>query len=101
MFEKLESIKSDSLAELDKGVADIKALEDLREAMKRKIEWDVDNIADTFTATKQYWGYKRWANIFNVPLKILEGTLKIFTIYKDAENITEASNHALDSSEFN
>jgi len=40
----------------------VKALKDLKEAMLKKLDWDIGNTAIAFTDVKDYWRIKRWAD---------------------------------------
>lgn len=63
------------------------ALWALKDAMLQKVDYDVSVTAQAFTNVKDYWRVKRWADIFRVPLRILEDTISILTRLTDWRNI--------------
>lgn len=77
----------------------VKALKDLREAMLKKLDRDIDNAAIAFTDVKDYWRTKRWADIFTAPLRVLEDTLISLAKAADLKSLTQEANAALDESE--
>lgn len=77
----------------------VDALKDLREAMLKKIDSDIDNTAIAFTDVKDYWRSKRWADIFTAPLRILEDTLISLAKASDVKSLATEANTALNSSE--
>jgi len=66
--EPIEELESDEL---------IEALENLREAMLKKLDSDLDITAQTFTSVKDYWRSKRWADIFKPSLRVIQSTLSL------------------------
>jgi RNA polymerase sigma factor (sigma-70 family) len=77
----------------------VSALEDLRQAMLKKIDSDVGNTARTFTNVKDYWRSKRWADIFTVPLRILEDTVALLAKAVDLPSLVTDVNNGLNTSE--
>lgn len=77
----------------------VTALEDLREAMLDKIDSDVQNTARTFTNVKDYWRWKRWADILTVPLRILEDTVALLAKAVDLPSLVTDVNNSLNTSE--
>ncbi|MBA7651832.1 hypothetical protein ES703_59660 [subsurface metagenome] len=77
----------------------VEALKELREAMLKKIDSDIDNTAIAFTDVKDYWRSKRWADIFTAPLRILEDTLISLGKASDIKSLATEANTALNSSE--
>ena len=67
------------------------ALWALKDAMLQKVDYDVEVTAQAFTDVKDYWRVKRWADIFRVPLRILEDTVSILTRLTDWRNIKHLS----------
>ncbi len=67
------------------------ALWTLKEAMLQKVDHDISVTAQGFTSVKDYWRVKRWADIFRVPLRILEDTISILTKLADWRNIKHLS----------
>ncbi len=61
----------------------VKALEELRDAMLKKIDIDIDDTAIAFTIVKDYHRTKRLADIFRAPLKVIEGTITFLTSISD------------------
>jgi len=55
----------------------VSALKELRETMLAKIDLDIDATADAFTAVKVYWRAKRWADIFGLPLQLLQSAISV------------------------
>lgn len=45
--------------------------------MLKKVDSDIDKTAIAFTNVKDYWRSKRWVDIFQVPLRVLQGTLSL------------------------
>ncbi len=79
----------------------VKELKDLREAMLKKIDSDIDVTAIAFTDVKDYWRAKRWADILKVPLTIIEDTIRILKSASDWPSIVKEADRLLDSSEAN
>ena len=77
----------------------VDSLEDLREAMSKKINCDIDITAQAFTDVKDYWRSKRWADIFTTPLRILEDTLSVLNKITYIKNLSKGTNAALNNSE--
>ena len=67
------------------------ALRTLQDAMSQKVDYDVSVTAQAFTNVKDYWRAKRWADIFRVPLRILENTVSILTRLTEWRNIKHLS----------
>ena len=77
----------------------VDSLEDLREAMSKKIDCDINITAQAFTDVKDYWRSKRWADIFTTPLRILEDTLSVLNKITYIKNLSKGTNAALNNSE--
>ncbi|MCG2718791.1 MAG: hypothetical protein L6408_08165 [Nanoarchaeota archaeon] len=80
----------------------IEALEDLREAMLKKLDSDLDITAQTFTSVKDYWRSKRWADIFEAPLRVIQSTLSLgakLAKLTDPESLAEKIDTAFDKAE--
>lgn len=73
----------------------IEAVENLRQAMLDKIDSDIDSTAQAFADVKDYWKSKRWADIFKVPLVIVEGTVNTLSTARDFASITREANSTL------
>jgi hypothetical protein len=77
----------------------VDSLEDLSEAMSKKIDCDIDITAQAFTDVKDYWRSKRWADIFAAPLRILQDTLSVLNKLADIKSLSKGTNTALNNSE--
>ncbi|NQE45677.1 hypothetical protein C5S31_06635 [ANME-1 cluster archaeon GoMg2] len=76
----------------------IDSLEELREAMLFKLDWEIDTTAQTFTSVRGYQQSKKWADLFGAPLNILQGTLQICSIPQKIKELAEEPNRAFTSS---
>jgi RNA polymerase sigma factor (sigma-70 family) len=84
----------------EKGAEELaQALEDLKQAMLKKLDFDVDNTALSFASVKDYWRAKRWADILTAPLRVLEDTLALVAKATDVKDLATEVNAALDQSE--
>ncbi len=77
----------------------VNSLEGLREAMLKKINCDIDITAQAFTDVKDYWRLKRLADIFTVPLRILEDTFSVLAKAADVKSLSKDATTALNNSE--
>jgi photosystem II stability/assembly factor-like uncharacterized protein/methionine-rich copper-binding protein CopC len=73
----------------------INALAELKEAMLKKIDDDVDVTATTFANVKDYWRSKRWADLVRAPLGILEDTLALPLKVKDFAELQKETNEKI------
>jgi len=76
----------------------VDTLAELKNAMLNKIDSDIDSTAQTFTDVKDYWRSKRWADIFRVPLVIVERTINTLSKVRDFANIGTQADATLDGS---
>jgi len=77
----------------------VNALQDLREAMLKKLDSDIDITATAFTNVKDYRRTKRWADIFTAPLRIMEDTVNLVAKIVDLKSMSEKADVALDNSQ--
>jgi len=74
-------------------------LKELKDAMLNKIDSDIEVTSIAFTDVKNYWQFKRWADIFSAPLTVLQGTLSLLTKATSLHNVNGDVQAALDGSE--
>ena len=79
----------------------VKSLKDLRDAMLKKIDSDVETTAIAFTDVKDYWRAKRWADFLRPALRIIEDTVAILKAASDWPSVAQEAGKALDSAEAN
>lgn len=77
----------------------IEGLEDLKDTIVEKIDHDIENVAIAFTDVKDYWRTKRWADIFRVPLRLIEGTLSLLSTAYDLVTLSAGSQMAIGTAE--
>jgi hypothetical protein len=76
-----------------------RALAHFQDAALEKIDSDVDAVSISFTDVKDYWRAKRWADIFRVPLRLIEGTLSVLSTAYDLLTLSASSQIAIGTAE--
>lgn len=74
----------------------VETLAELKNAMLNKIDSDIDSTAQSFTDVKDYWRSKRGADIFKVPLVIVEGVINTLSKALDFAYIATQADAMLD-----
>lgn len=77
----------------------VDSLEQLKTAIVEKIDSDVEAVSISFTDVKDYWRAKRWADIFRVPLRLIEGTLSALSTAYDLLTLSASSQIAIGTAE--
>ena len=77
----------------------VDSLKQLKTAIMEKIDSDVEAVSIAFTDVKDYWRAKRWADIFRVPLRLIEGTLSALSTAHDLLTLSGSSQTAIGAAE--
>ena len=77
----------------------VDSLQQLKTAIVEKIDSDVEAVSIAFTDVKDYWRAKRWADIFRVPLRLIEGTLSVLSTAYDLLTLSASAQIAIRTAE--
>jgi len=78
----------------------VDALEDIRNAMIKKINLEVDITAQCFTSVKEYKRAKLLADVLRPVLRVIQGTLSVISKIGDAKTLSGKVKSSLDNAEY-
>lgn len=78
----------------------ITALENLRDAMLKKIDNDVHLTASSFAGVKDYWRTKRWADVYGAPLTVIEEAIQTIETVTSFKELFDQVNTGLEKARF-